>query len=107
MKKKPASKSAFFTPRVLITLPFAQSAFFLSLLAFALYPGGNALARQDEPGQPLTLAASAGNPLALSNADLVAEANPDRPDPQVPYVYTEKAPYPMFNLTGRTHGQLQ
>src|SRR5437764_15133353 len=48
MKKKPASKSAFFTPRVLISLAFCATGVLLTLLAFALYPGGNAFARQDQ-----------------------------------------------------------
>jgi hypothetical protein len=49
MKKKPASKSAFFNSRALISFAFCAVAVFLSLLAFSLYPGGNAFARQDQP----------------------------------------------------------
>src|ERR1044071_3242476 len=49
MKKKPAARSAFFNPRVLIGLAFCSIALLLTLLAFSLYPGGNALAQG--PGQ--------------------------------------------------------
>ena len=56
MKKRPASQSAFFTPRVLIGLAFCSIGLLLTLLVFALYPGGNALAQgpqQDESSMPL------------------------------------------------------
>ena len=49
-KKSPSSKSAFFNPRVLISFAFCAIAVFLTLLAFALYPGGNAFARQNQSG---------------------------------------------------------
>ena len=45
MKKEPASKSAFFTPRVVISLAFCAIGVLVSLLAFSLYPGGYAFAR--------------------------------------------------------------
>ena len=45
MKKKPASKSAFFNPRVLIGFSFCLLGLVLALLA--AYPNGNAFARQD------------------------------------------------------------
>src|SRR5204863_8127048 len=61
MKKKPAAKSAFFNPRVLIGLAFCSIALLLTLLAFSLYPGGNALAQR--PGQD-----QAGVPLAEENS---------------------------------------
>src|SRR5438552_3364717 len=51
MKKKPAAKSAFFNPRVLIGLAFCSIALLLVLLAFALYPGGNALAQRTQQDQ--------------------------------------------------------
>src|ERR1700730_3109798 len=51
MKKKTASKSAFFTPRVLISLAFCATGVLLTLLAFALYPGGNALAQGPQQDQ--------------------------------------------------------
>src|SRR5438105_4418800 len=57
MKKNPASKSAFFNPRVLIGLAFCSIGLLLVLLAFALYPGGNLLAQgsqQSEASAPLT-----------------------------------------------------
>ena len=46
MKKKSASRSAFFNPRFLISFAFCAIGVFLALLAFALYPGGNARAAQ-------------------------------------------------------------
>src|ERR1043166_625400 len=55
MKKKPSSKSAFFTPRVLIALAICATGALLALLAFALYPGGRAFAQvlqQDESSIP-------------------------------------------------------
>src|SRR5436309_1937585 len=45
MKKEPASKSAFFTPRIVISLAFCAIGVLVSLLAFSLYPGGYAFAR--------------------------------------------------------------
>ena len=45
MKKQPSSKSAFFNPRLLIALAFCSIGLLLALLAFALYPGGHALAQ--------------------------------------------------------------
>ena len=51
MKKKSASKSAFFNPRVLIGLAFCVIGLVLALLAFALYPGGNVLAKGSQQNQ--------------------------------------------------------
>src|SRR5439155_12187874 len=51
MNKKPTSKSAFFNPRVLIGLAFCSIGLLLALLAFALYPGGNALAQENSPDE--------------------------------------------------------
>ena len=48
MKKKPASKSAFFNQRVLIGFSFCLIGLVLALLAFAAYPGGKAFARQGQ-----------------------------------------------------------
>ena len=61
MKKKPASKSAFFNPRVLIGLAFCSIGLLLALLISALSPGGNALAKgpqQDGFYPPLPNAAT-------------------------------------------------
>ena len=55
MKKKPSSKSAFFNPRVLTGLASCSIGLLLALLAFALYPCGNALAQgpqQDQASVP-------------------------------------------------------
>src|SRR5439155_17682518 len=51
MKKQPASKSAFFNPRLLIGLAFCSIGLLLALLAFALYPGGHALAQGERQDQ--------------------------------------------------------
>ena len=55
MKTKPASKSAGFNPRVLVSLAFCSIGLLLALLAFALYPGGAALAQgqQEQSSVPL------------------------------------------------------
>lgn len=45
MKKKPASLSAFFNPRILISFAFCSIGVLLALIAFALYPGATALAQ--------------------------------------------------------------
>ena len=52
MKRKSASQSAFFNPRALIGFAFCAIGVFLALLAFALYPGGNAFARQNQSSAP-------------------------------------------------------
>ena len=49
MKKKSASRSAFFNPRVLISLAFCAIGVFLALFAFAVYPGATAQASQNQP----------------------------------------------------------
>ena len=49
MKKKPAFRSAFFNPLVLIS--FAFCAILLALVAFALYPGATARAQGPEQNQ--------------------------------------------------------
>src|SRR5438045_9619440 len=45
MKRKPASKSAFFNPRVLISLAFCLIGLFLALLSFGLFPSQSVLAQ--------------------------------------------------------------
>ena len=45
MKKELASKSAFFTPRVVISLAFCAIGVLVALLAFSLYSGGCASAQ--------------------------------------------------------------
>ena len=53
MKKPLISRSAFFNPRVLISFAFCAIGAVFALLAFALYPGGNALAaRQNQSAPP-------------------------------------------------------
>ena len=44
MKKKLASKSAFFTPRIVISFAFCAIGVLVALLAFSLYSGGYAFA---------------------------------------------------------------
>src|SRR6267142_2743042 len=60
MRKKLATKSAFLNPRVLIGLAFCSIGLLLALLAFALYPGGHALAQG--PEQDLTALEIPGTP---------------------------------------------
>src|ERR1051325_5047997 len=50
MKRKSASQSAFFASRVVIIFVFCATAVLAGLLAFALYPGGRAFARQNQSG---------------------------------------------------------
>jgi hypothetical protein len=55
MKKNLASQSAFFNRRFLISFAFCSVGVVLALLAFALYPGANALANQStSPARSLT-----------------------------------------------------
>ena len=51
MKKKPASQSAFFNPRFLISFAFCAIGALIALFAFALYPGGKALAQAPQQNQ--------------------------------------------------------
>src|ERR1051325_3161557 len=52
MKKKPNSRSAFLNARFLVSLACCALGVLLALVAFALYPGGNALATQNESNAP-------------------------------------------------------
>src|SRR2546429_903278 len=72
MKKRAASKSAFFTPRVLIGVAFCSIGLLLALLAFALYPGGNALAQGPQQDQ-----ASVTEALALEQQDVAMPETED------------------------------
>ena len=72
MKKKAASKSAFFNPRVLIALAFCSIGLLLALLAFALYPGGNALAQGPQQDQ-----ASLAGGLTLEQQDVMLPETED------------------------------
>ena len=76
MKKKPASKSAFFNPRVLIGFALCLTGLFIALLAFALYPGGNAFARQE--GSAL--------PAAAQDSLMVVQGVPAQEQPSAPPV---------------------
>lgn len=59
MKKNLASQSAFFNRRFLISFAFCSVGVLLALLAFALYPGANALAQQqNQSTSPATLLTS-------------------------------------------------
>jgi hypothetical protein len=70
MKKTSASRSAFFSPRVLTSFAFCAIGVLLALLAFALYPGGDAFARQDQPNAP----GVAQENIAVLEATLTQEA---------------------------------
>jgi hypothetical protein len=52
MKKKSASRSAFFNPRVLISFSFCLIGAVLTLLGFGFYPGRSVEAQDQAPGQP-------------------------------------------------------
>ena len=52
MKKKSASQSAFFNPRVLLGFVLGSFGVALALIGFGLYPGASVLAQK--PGQPQT-----------------------------------------------------
>src|SRR5881396_2049329 len=100
MKKKLISKSAFFNPRVLIGLAFSLLCLLVALLAFALYPGGKALAQKPEQNQAsLKVAVSATSALNPQPANVsqsgfypplpvVPEQSSPTPTPCVNYNYT-------------------
>src|SRR5437868_15273996 len=65
MKKKPASQSAFFNSRVLVGFTICAIGAVFALLAFAIYPAGNAFARQNkvkEPSQNIVVPTFQANP---------------------------------------------
>jgi len=70
--KKRSPQSAFFTPRVLIGLAFCSIGLLLALLAFALYPGGNALAQRPQQDQ-----ASVAERLTLEQQDVMLPETED------------------------------
>src|SRR6476659_3846260 len=51
MKNKAAANYAFLNPRFLIALAFCSLGLVIALLAFALYPGGRALAQGSDQNQ--------------------------------------------------------
>src|SRR5450432_1169162 len=80
MKKRPASRSAFFNPRFLISCAFCAIGVLLALLAFAVYPGGAALAKgrpQDQPTVPeLAQDSATARDDSLTQAPLSAPSAP-------------------------------
>src|ERR1043165_7707605 len=95
MKKKPASKSAFFTLRFILSFALCSIGALLTVLASG---------RSDQSVQPQSAAAlpvaqqqfsPSWNPTALSNRELPLQFFPSsHTEPEVPFAYTEKAPYP-------------
>jgi hypothetical protein len=77
-EKKSTYRSAFLNPRVLISFAFCAIGVLLSLLAFAFYPGGNALAaprpQQDQLALPAVQSTQAATITVQSTAD--GAANP-------------------------------
>src|SRR3954470_188954 len=78
MKKRPASKSAFFTPRIVISLALCATGLLVALLAFSLYPGGYALARVPDAENPdasnnhgTAMSGTGKNPIAEKYGTLV------------------------------------
>jgi hypothetical protein len=65
MKKELASKSAFFTLRVVISLAFCAISVLVALLAFSVYPGGYAFAENSDASR------SGKNPIAEKYNTLV------------------------------------
>src|SRR6266480_4814123 len=98
MKKKPASKSAFFNTRVLLGLAFCLIGLFIALVAFALYPGGKAFARQNQSSvqtfaqQPSAQAASMADVPEGGVIEEPGAAVQLAPGPFVPNVATAPAP---------------
>src|ERR1700710_1305795 len=75
MKKKPTSKSAFFSLRVLTGLSLCTVGVFVTLIAFAAKPAGNTVARQDQPYQaPAQLDVAAGGNVPIYNAQFLPES---------------------------------
>src|SRR5258708_37896883 len=72
MKKKLASKSAFFTRRVVISFAFCAVCVLVALLAFSLYSGGYAFAENPDASNNRGIAAKSGkNPIAEKYDTLV------------------------------------
>src|SRR5450631_704185 len=73
MKTKSLHRSAFFNPRVLISFAFCTIGVLLALLAFAFYPGGNALAapkqQQNQAAVPALAQESANQADASARGD--------------------------------------
>src|SRR6478672_12196531 len=82
MKKQYSSRSAFFTPRFLIIFAFCTIGTVLALIAFAVYPGGNALAKQNQNSSPAELPQANVPLLQATHAQPPAE----KPAPDVPAV---------------------
>ena len=130
MKKKSASKSAFFNPRTLIGFGLCLLGLLLALLAYTAYPGASLLAQKpsqqmtDRPGwQVITsyhndvsapLREMATWPLPPSEGEHEAAENPkipinhagaDRPDPVVQNKFlsrlTVNIPGPILNFDGQ------
>src|SRR5437016_6023847 len=81
MKKKPALQSAFFNRRLLVSLALSSIGLLLALLAFALYPGGNALAQnQSSPEisteQDLVAPEIQEPPLSLGSTEISLAQDP-------------------------------
>jgi hypothetical protein len=73
MKKKSTSRSAFLNPRVLISCAFCAIGLLVSLLAFAFYPGGNALAAPRPQQDQLALPAVPSAPTATITVQSLAD----------------------------------
>src|SRR6266403_6330518 len=103
MKKQPASKSAFSNPGILINLASCSIGLLLALLAFALYPGGNALAKGSQQNQSDVQPQQDGfyPPLSLQGVTPTPAPSPTgTPTPTgTPCIsagsWTEQSPYPI------------
>jgi len=99
MKKKPASKSAFFTLRFILSFALCSIGALLTVLASGR--SDQSVQQQTAPSLPVAQQPYSvnWNPTALSNRELLPEMFPmSQTEPEVPFAYVEKAPYPN---TGR------
>ena len=79
MKKKSASRSAFFNPRVLISLAFCSIGLLLALFVFAIYPGTTALAQGPQENSGIQFGQSYHNDVSPALRDLPAIWPPPAP----------------------------
>ena len=100
MKKKPASKSAFFNSRVLTGLAVCSIGLLLALLTFALYPGGNARAQGPQQKQAGVKTQQDGfyPPLPVTATTQQDGFYPPLPDPAAPQ-QASPTPTPCANYT--------
>ena len=80
MEKKSASRSAFFSPRVLISFAFCSIGVLLALVAFAIYPGTTALAQGPQENSGIEFGQSYHNDVSPALRDLPSIWPPRAPN---------------------------